>query len=80
MVAIKVIYGTEWCGDCTRSKKFLDENKIPYKWIDIEKNKEARNHTKQLNDGKTKVPTIIFEDESILVEPTNKELAKKLGL
>ena len=30
------IYGAYWCPDCRRSKKFLGEQFIPYRWIDIE--------------------------------------------
>ena len=80
MVSIKVIYGTEWCGDCKRSKKFLDAHSIPYTWIDIDYDEKAKEKTKELNEGKAKVPTIIFDDEMILVEPSNFELADKLGI
>ena len=34
----------------------------------------------EINNGKRIVPTIIFEDGSILLEPTNKQLAEKIGL
>ena len=80
MVTIKVIYGTEWCGDCKRSKRFLDTRNIPYTWVDIDDDKEARVRTMELNNGKAKVPTIVFDDDSILVEPSNFQLAKKLGI
>jgi glutaredoxin-like protein len=80
MVSIKVMYATSWCGDCKRSKRFLDNNNIPYKEIDIDQDEEGRRRTMELNNGKAKVPTIIFDDDSILVEPSNKELAKKLGI
>ena len=30
------MYGAEWCGDCRRSKKFLDANNVSYKYIDVE--------------------------------------------
>jgi len=80
MVTIKAIYGTEWCGDCKRSKEFLDKKKIPYTWIDIEDDEEAREITMKLNKGKARVPTIVFDDDSILVEPSNFQLAKKLGI
>jgi thioredoxin reductase (NADPH) len=37
MVEPKVtVYGAYWCPDCRRSKKFLGEQFIPYRWIDIE--------------------------------------------
>jgi glutaredoxin len=80
MVSIKVMYATSWCGDCRRSKRFLDSNNISYKEIDIDKDKEGRRITMEMNEGKAKVPTIVFEDDTILVEPSNKELADKLGI
>src|SRR5215207_7692143 len=81
MIEPKVtIYGAYWCPDCRRSKKFLGEQFIPYRWVDIEQDKEAETYVLQRNDGKRIIPLILFEDDSFLVEPTNAELAKKLGL
>ena len=74
------LYGAYWCPDCRRSKKFLGEQFVPFKWIDIEQDKEAEQYVLQKNNGKRIIPTIVFEDGSFLVEPTNAELAKKLGL
>ncbi len=74
------IYGAYWCPDCRRSKQFLGEHQIPYKWVDIEQDKEGEAYVLQKNDGKRIIPTIEFEDGSILVEPSNAELAAKLGL
>ncbi|MHA1199536.1 MAG: glutaredoxin domain-containing protein [Candidatus Heimdallarchaeaceae archaeon] len=80
MIKIEVIYGTEWCGDCVRSKKFLEENKIPYKWIDIDFDEEAKEKAAGLNGGQWRVPTIVFSDGSFLIEPSDEELGKKLGI
>ncbi|HEX8997546.1 MAG TPA: FAD-dependent oxidoreductase [Ktedonobacterales bacterium] len=74
------VYGASWCTDCRRSKKFLGEQRIHYHWVDIEQDAEAQALVERLNDGKRIIPTILFEDGSILVEPTNAELAAKLGL
>jgi len=74
------VYGAYWCPDCRRAKKFLGEQFIPYKWIDIEQDKSAEEYVLKRNDGKRIIPTIVFEDDSFLVEPSNAELAKKLGL
>lgn len=74
------LYGAYWCPDCRRSKKFLGEQFIPFKWVDIEQDKEAEAFVLQKNNGKRIIPTIVFEDGSFLVEPSNAELAKKLGL
>ncbi|MBL8100630.1 MAG: FAD-dependent oxidoreductase [Anaerolineales bacterium] len=74
------VYGAYWCPDCRRAKKFLGEQFVPFKWIDIEQDKEAEGYVLQKNNGKRIIPTIVFEDDSFLVEPSNAELAKKLGL
>ena len=72
------IYGTRWCGDCRRALRILDERQVEYDWIDIDQNSEAEAFVKQTNQGNRSVPTIIFPDESILVEPTTHALTKKL--
>ncbi len=74
------VYGAYWCPDCRRAKKFLGEQFVPYKWVDIEQDKEGEAYVLHKNDGKRIIPTIVFEDESFLIEPSNAELAKKLGL
>ena len=73
------VYGTNWCGDCRRSKLFLDTRGIGYDWVDIEQDAEAALKVMELNGGYRSVPTIVFEDGSTLIEPSNAELAQKLG-
>ena len=74
------VYGAPWCPDCRRSKQFLGEQRVPYDWIDIDQDEEGRKYVQKVNEGKQIIPTIILEDGSILVEPTNAELAAKLGI
>lgn len=74
------IYSTVWCSDCKRAKKFFGEQRIPYVNIDIEHDPEAMAFVEKINNGKRIVPTIIFPDGSMLVEPSNAQLAEKLGL
>jgi len=74
------LYGAHWCPDCRTSKQFLGEHQIPYKWVDIEQDKEAERFVIEKNNGKRIIPTIVFADGSFLVEPSNAELAAKLGL
>lgn len=75
-----IVYGTTWCPDCKRAKQFLGEQRIHYHWVDIEQDSEAMAYVEGVNQGKRIVPTIVFPDGSILVEPSNAELARKLGL
>ncbi len=74
------VYGAYWCPDCRRSKKFLGEQFVPYRWVDIEQDLAGEAYVLERNHGKRIIPMIVFEDGSFLVEPTNAELARKLGL
>jgi glutaredoxin len=73
------IYGASWCPDCQRSKKFLEEQFIPNRWVNIEQDKHGENYFLQRNAGKRIIPLVLFEEDTFLVEPTNPELARKLG-
>ncbi len=72
------IYGTVWCSDCTRSKRFMDKNNIDYNWIDIDEQPQFQKLVRELNGGSMTVPTIVFPDGSSLSEPSDSELIKKL--
>jgi glutaredoxin-like protein len=74
------MYGTAWCPDCTRSKRWLDRHGIPFTWHDIEKDEQARSYVVEVNHGNRSVPTLVFGDGSVLVEPSDAELARKLGI
>ena len=74
------VYGTDWCGDCAQAKSFMDAHNITYDWINIDDETQYRNYVTGLNRGKMRVPTIVFADGSILVEPSNEELSEKLSI
>lgn len=74
------MYGTSWCGDCKRAKRFLAENRVPFEYVDIDMDEAGRRTVEETNGGMRSVPTIFFPDGSVLVEPSNVELAEKLGL
>jgi thioredoxin reductase (NADPH) len=74
------LYGTNWCSDCKRSKKFLGEQRVHYEYINIEEDMEGQAFVQKVQNGGLTIPTIVFEDSSLLIEPSNAELAAKLGL
>ncbi|HEU0021988.1 MAG TPA: mycoredoxin, partial [Dehalococcoidia bacterium] len=74
------MYGAPWCPDCKRAKQFLAEQRVPYEWHDIDQDVEAQAYVQRVNNGKQIIPTIIFPDGSVLAEPSNAELADKLGI
>jgi len=75
-----MIYGTNWCPDCIRVRRFLDANNIAYQWLNINKDPGACALVEKVNHGNQSVPTIIWPDGSFLVEPSIKQLKEKLGL
>lgn len=75
-----MVYSTVWCPDCKRAKQFFGEQRIAYSNVDIEQNKKAMAFVEKINNGMRIIPTIIFPDGEILVEPSNAQLAQKLGL
>jgi thioredoxin reductase (NADPH) len=74
------VYGANWCGDCRRAKRFLGDQRIPFEWHDIEQEPEHVKLVQERNGGKNIIPTVVFPDGSHLSEPSNEELANKLGL
>lgn len=74
------LYGADWCPDCKRSKRFLADQRIPFTWHDIEADAEALRVVQERNGGKNIIPTIVFPDGTHLAEPSNEELADKLGI
>ncbi len=74
------MYATTWCGDCRFAKRWLDSHGIPYEYINIEEDESAAELVVKVNGGAQSVPTIIFPDGSILVEPTARELAAEFAV
>jgi thioredoxin reductase (NADPH) len=74
------LYGASWCPDCRRAKKFLADQRVPFDWHDIDGDEEGIRLVEDRNGGKRIIPTIVFADGSHLAEPTNEELAERLGL
>ena len=72
-----IMYSTQYCSDCLRAKAFFDANNIPYTRVLLEGNHEATEFVMKVNNGYRSVPTIIFPDGSILVEPSWQELRDK---
>jgi len=74
------VYGASWCPDCRRAKRFLGDQRVPFEWHDIEVDPDGVRIVQERNGGNNTIPTIVFPDGSHLAEPSNEELAEKLGL
>ena len=74
------VYGTTWCADCERAKAFMDDHNIMYEWTNVEEEVEFVDVVLKINNGQKRVPTILFPDGSVMVEPSNSELAEKVSI
>ena len=74
------VYGASWCPDCRRAKRFLSDQRVPFGWHDVDQEPEGLEVVHERNGGNNIIPTIVFPDGSHLSEPSNEELADKLGL
>ena len=72
------MYGAEWCGDCRRSKRFLDVNSVSYNYIDVETDTSASDKVIEINGGMRSIPVIVFSDGTHLTEPSDNALKEKL--
>jgi mycoredoxin len=73
-----VMYGAEWCGDCRRSKAFLNANNVAFTYINVEEDPTAADKVKEINNGMQSIPVIVFEDGTHLTEPSDQALGEKL--
>ena len=71
-------YTTDWCGDCVRSKALLKRLNLAFNEINVDLNEDANEYIKTLQVNQRRIPTIVFEDGSFLVEPSDVELENKL--
>lgn len=72
------MYGAKWCGDCRRSKRFLDSNSVSYEYIDVEADPSASEKVIEINGGQRSIPVILFPDGTHLTEPSDNDLKAKL--
>jgi thioredoxin reductase (NADPH) len=74
------VYGAPWCPDCKRAKRFLAEQRVAYEWVDIDQDAAGLRHVEELQQGGRTIPTVVFDGTDVRIDPTNEELARKLGL
>jgi glutaredoxin len=74
-----LIYSTAFCADCWRVKQALEVLQVPYRAIDINQDEEGYDDLLRLTPGHPRVPTVVLEDGTVLVEPDILALAAKLS-
>ncbi len=74
------IIGSRYSPDTRRLREFAARNRLPHRWIDLEKDKEAEALLRQLNISPQETPVVIWRGDQVLRNPTVATLAKTIGL
>ena len=72
------MYGADWCGDCRRSKRLLEELNVEYTLIDVDADLSAADKVIEINGGAKSIPVLVFQDGTHLTEPSDNDLKAKL--
>jgi thioredoxin reductase (NADPH) len=74
------IVGSRYSPDTRRLREFAARNRLPHRWIDLEKDKEAEALLRELGVAPEETPVVIWRGEQVLRNPSNAELARAIGL
>jgi thioredoxin reductase (NADPH) len=74
------VAGTLWSSQSHQTKDFLARNRIPYQWLDIDQDSEARALIESVESEKRLLPVVFFTDGSHMIAPENLAIAEKVGL
>src|SRR5215471_13309717 len=77
------VIGTRWSRRCYEVREFLARNQIPYQWLDVEsaeRDSETARIIATIHNGISKLPVVVLTDGTSIVDPTNRELADRIGL
>ncbi len=61
-------------------RDFLARNRIPGRWLDVERDAEARELIAVAGVSEERLPVALLEDGTVLEQPTVLELAEKIGV
>ena len=62
------------------ARDFLARNRIPYLWLDIDRDAEARQLLQIAGEDESRLPIVVLRDGSTLAQPSMLELADRLGI
>ena len=73
------IVGSCYSPDTTRLREFAARNRLPHRWIDLERDKDAECLLQRFGIAPQDTPVVIWGDD-VLRNPPNSELARRVGL
>ncbi len=71
------MYGADWCRDCIRTKKQLDQLGVEYRYVDLVADPAAADVARDIS-GRTNIPLVVYPDTTHHLEPSNADVESKL--
>lgn len=79
MSAELTMYTTQWCAFCRRLKSQLARHGIEMTEVDIERDPDAADYVMSVNGGNQTVPTVVFPDGSVMVNPSVGQVKDRMA-
>ena len=77
--ALRVI-GHQWARDAHAIKDFLGRNQIPFRWLDLDRSRQARLTLAEEGLEGAALPAVLLPDGTVLEDPQLAVLAESLGM
>ena len=74
------VVGNRWSEQSNATRIFLARNYVPYQWLELDREPEARRLFTRVGGTDDDLPLVLLNDGSILRRPTSLMLADALGL
>ena len=74
------VVGHRFSKDSHELRDFLARNRVPARWLDVERDGEARELLQVAGVDADRLPVALLEDGAVLERPTVLELAERLGV
>jgi mycoredoxin len=71
------MFGADWCRDCVRTKRQLDELGVDYTYVNLVEDPSAADVARDIS-GRTNIPVVVYPDATHHVEPSNADVEEKL--
>ena len=73
------LVGHQWATRSHEVKDFLASNLVPYRWLDVERDAEAKVLLEAAGLASDALPALFFEDGGVLTNPEPRQVAERLG-
>jgi len=74
------LVGSRFSKDTNRIRDLLTKNKIPFTWLDLEKDEKVQHLLDQFEIAQSELPVIFIGMEQMLKNPSDTKLARQLGI